>query len=144
MTKIKNYIKNGAIYHCGPIVDMNSKKVISAGPTTSIREEPYEDKVIEFFRPAFIIGKGGMGIKTLNALNEFNSAYIHFVGGAGSYYANNIRIIDFFCVEFGMPEAIWVFEVKELFGIVTMDNKKNNLHEKIRKESKKIYDNLIY
>ena len=143
ISQVKKYIRDGAIYHCGPIINTEKNMVISAGPTTSIREEPYEEKVIEFFLPSLIIGKGGMGEKTLDALNKYRSAYISFIGGAGSFYAKNMEILDVLCSDFGMPEAIWVLKVKNLFGIVTMDSKKNNLHEKIKKDSEKIYENLI-
>ena len=142
LDKIKNYVNNGAIYHCGPITDVDGKTVISAGPTTSIREEPYEYKIIEFFKPAFIIGKGGMGDLTLDALSKYSCCYLHFVGGAGSFYAEKVKIIDRFFSEFGMPESVWVLKVEELFGIVTMDSNKNDLHKKIREESKKIYTDL--
>jgi fumarate hydratase class I len=134
--KLTPYLKNGALYHCGPIVDLKENKVLSAGPTTSIREEPYEAKVMDLFGISALIGKGGMGVKTQEALVKYRGLYLHAVGGAGSFYAEKIKVLDVFKLEeFGMPEAIWVLEVKDFYTRVTMDFHGDSLHEKVAEKS---------
>jgi fumarate hydratase subunit beta len=125
------------IYHCGPIVkDMT---VVSAGPTTSIREEPYEATVIETFEVRAIIGKGGMGEKTQKALKRFGCVYLAAVGGAGALMAKRITAVKdvYKLEEFGMPEAFWQFEVEDMPLIVTMDSEGGNLYRRVGEESAK-------
>lgn len=134
--KLMPYLKGGAIYHCGPVIDLKSNAVISAGPTTSIREEPYQDKVIESFELGAVIGKGGMGEKTSAALVRNKALYLHAVGGAGSFYAQKLKVLDVLKLkEFGMPEAIWILEVKDFYTVVTMDFHGNNIHREIAEKS---------
>jgi fumarate hydratase subunit beta len=119
------------IYHCGPIV--RGGEVVSAGPTTSIREEPYEAEVIRRFKVRAIIGKGGMGEKTLKALREQGCVYLSAVGGAGALMAEHIkrvRQVHKFR-EFGAPEAFWVFEVEDMPLFVTMDSKGRSIHKDV-------------
>ena len=132
--KLKKYLDGGVIYHCGPIVRENAGKYtfVSAGPTTSIREEPYEDRVIEAFKVRGVIGKGGMGDKTLAALKTHGAAYFHAVGGAGVLIADNtVDVIDVLKLDFGIPEALWVIKVKELKLTVTMDSMGRSMHKDI-------------
>jgi fumarate hydratase class I len=123
------------IYHCGPIVKDN--KIISAGPTTSMREEPYEADVIKRFGVRAIIGKGGMGDKTLNALKEHGCVYLSAVGGAGVVMAEKIKKVrqSHKAEEFGAPEAFWVLEVEDMPLVVTMDSKGKSLHRNVEKKS---------
>ena len=144
---IRPYLKEGVIYHCGPV--MTQKKGVwtatAAGPTTSIREEPYEATVIEDYNVRAIIGKGGMGKKTSDALKTFGAVYLHAVGGAAVAIADSIKAVDdvFMLDEFGVPEAFWVMRVEGFKTVVTMDAKGKSLHEKILKRSQKIRDALI-
>jgi fumarate hydratase class I len=82
-------IKNGVIYHCGPVIlkENGVYKTMAAGPTTSIREEPYQGDVIKKFGIKAVIGKGGMGAKTLDACAKYGSVYLHAIGGAAQIYA---------------------------------------------------------
>ncbi len=137
---IRPYLKESVIYHCGPVVRKNpdgSWTFVSAGPTTSIREEPYQADVICEYNVRGIIGKGGMREKTLEGLKKCGAVYFHAVGGAGALIANRVkRVVTVFKLEeFGSPEAFWVIEVQDLPLIVTMDSHGNSLHEKILKES---------
>ncbi len=137
---IRPYLKESVIYHCGPVVRKNpdgSWTFVSAGPTTSIREEPYQADVICEYNVRGIIGKGGMREKTLNGLKKCGAVYFHAVGGAGALIADAVkRVVTVFKLEeFGSPEAFWVIEVEDLPLIVTMDSHGNSLHEKILKES---------
>ncbi|MCF6095347.1 fumarate hydratase [Microaerobacter geothermalis] len=131
---------NGAvIYHCGPVMlkDKNGKwQVKAAGPTTSIREEPYQGDVMKKFGIRAVIGKGGMGAKTLAALKEHGGVYLNAIGGAAQYYAEcitNVDGVDF--LEFGVPEAMWHLRVKNFAAIVTMDSHGNSLHADVEKSS---------
>ncbi len=127
------------IYHCGPVMlkDENGKwHVKAAGPTTSIREEPYQGEIMKKFGIRAVIGKGGMGAKTLAALKEHGGVYLNAIGGAAQYYAECIQSVegvDF--LEFGIPEAMWHLRVKDFTAVVTMDSHGNSLHEDIEKSS---------
>jgi fumarate hydratase class I len=123
------------IYHCGPVViergegDDRSFTVKAAGPTTSIREEPYQAGLIGKYGLRGVIGKGGMGAKTLDACREHGAVYLHAIGGAAQVYAECIeRVDDVYLEEFGSPEAIWVLHVRDFPAIVTMDSHGSSLH----------------
>ncbi len=130
---------NGAvIYHCGPVMlkDDEGWHVKAAGPTTSIREEPYQGEIIKKFGIRAVIGKGGMGPKTLQALQEHGGVYLNAIGGAAQYYAECIKkvnAVDF--MEFGIPEAMWHLQVDGFAAIVTMDAHGNSLHADVEKDS---------
>ncbi len=127
---------NGMIlYHCGPVMMKNGDhwRTTAAGPTTSIREEPYEADVIRRFGLRGVMGKGGMGKKTLAALKEHGAVYLHAIGGAAQFYARCLpRVHDVHLLEeLGVPEAMWVFEARDFPAIVTMDAHGNSLHEEM-------------
>jgi fumarate hydratase class I len=143
----KKMLDGTIIYHCGPVVKKENGewKFVSAGPTTSAREEPFEYDVIKNYGLRGVIGKGGMGPKTLAACKEFGAVYLHALGGAGALAAASVKkVLDVHMLEeFGVPEAFWVIEVEKFPVIVTMDSHGENLHDKIRKDSEKVYKNLI-
>ena len=124
--------KNAALFHCGPIVDKKGSKwsVVAAGPTTSIRMEPMEPAFIRNFGTRIIIGKGGMGPKTAQALKEVGGVYCVFTGGAAVLAAKAVKAVkDVAWLDLGMAEALWMLEVEE-FGplVVAIDSEGNNLH----------------
>ena len=125
----------GAIlYHCGPVMIKQGKtwRTNAAGPTTSIREEPYEADIIKRFGIRAVMGKGGMGKKTLAALQEFGAVYLHAIGGAAQFYARCLpKVLGVDLLELGTPEAMWRFEAKDFVAIVTMDSHGNSLHEDV-------------
>jgi len=128
--------KGGILYHCGPVVikdEQGNWKCVAAGPTTSIREEPYQWPVIRDFGLRGVIGKGGMGEKTLEACKQHGCAYLHAIGGAAQVLAECIkRVRNVYLLEkFGAPEAIWEFEVAHFPVIVTIDAHGNSLHKEI-------------
>jgi fumarate hydratase class I len=135
--ELKAIYRGGAIYHCGPIVRNDSGKwtIVSAGPTTSIREEVYEDRVIAAFGLRVVIGKGGMGPRTLAACRENRVVYVHAIGGAGVTTAETmVEVLDVFKKdEFGSPEAFWKVRLLNFPGIVTMDAHGKSLHEELGK-----------
>lgn len=127
---------SGAIlYHCGPIIKKSDGgyKVISAGPTTSMRVEMYEASLIKKYKIKGIMGKGGMGKSTLKALEENSCIYLHTIGGAAAFLADRIKntLGVWKLEEFGPTEAMWLFEVQEFPAIVTMDAYGNDLHREI-------------
>ncbi len=130
---------NGSIiYHCGPVMmkDDQGWHVKAAGPTTSIREEPYQGDIIKKFGIRAVIGKGGMGPKTLAALKEHGGVYLNAIGGAAQYYAETIKKVDGVdFMEFGIPEAMWHLQVEGFAAIVTMDSHGNSLHADVEKDS---------
>jgi fumarate hydratase class I len=131
-------LSGGLLYHCGPVVlkQNGSWKMTAAGPTTSIREEPYEAEVIKRFGIRAVIGKGGMGPKTLAALKDFGAVYLNAIGGAAQYYGRCIkRVKDVYLLEFGIPEAMWHLDVEDFPAIVTMDSHGNSLHADVEKAS---------
>ncbi len=131
-------LNGSALYHCGPVVlrDNGGWKMTAAGPTTSIREEPYQAEIIKRFGIRAVIGKGGMGTKTLAGLKEFGAVYLNAIGGAAQYYARCIiRVKDVHLLEYGVPEAMWHIEVKDFPAIVTMDAHGNSLHADVEKAS---------
>ncbi|MCK5737635.1 fumarate hydratase, partial [bacterium] len=140
-------IQNSVIYHCGPVVlETESGYVIkAAGPTTSIREEPYMADIIKKQGLKAIIGKGGMGKKTLAALKENGAVYLHAIGGAAQIYASCIKTVKnvYLKNEFGSPEAVWELEVENFPAIVTMDAAGNSLHEMVLTESEKNLKKLL-
>jgi fumarate hydratase subunit beta len=144
---IKPLLDGGVIYHCGPVVsglDTKDYKFVAAGPTTSIREEPYQGEVMAHFNAKGVIGKGGMGAKTLKACQEVPCVYMHAIGGAATLIAESVKQVK--CVyklEFGVPEAIWVLEVEEFPVVITMDSHGGSIHAEIEQQSKQVFDKLI-
>lgn len=145
--RIKELLKDGVLYHCGPIVgkkEDGSYYFVAAGPTTSIREEPYEAEVIEHFGLRGIIGKGGMGAKTLEAMKKFGAVYFHAVGGAASLIANAVKeVLEVHKLDLGVPEAFWVIRVEDFPVVVTMDSHGNSMHTAVEEESKKKLEALL-
>lgn len=131
-------LHGSVLYHCGPVVLKKGDHwfINAAGPTTSAREEPYQADVIGKFGLRGVIGKGGMGARTLAALKEHGAVYFNAIGGAAQYYAKcvtRVEGVDF--LEFGIPEAMWHISVKAFPAIVTMDSHGNSLHADVEKAS---------
>lgn len=132
-------LKNQIIYHCGPvIIEKNGKyTVTAAGPTTSIREEPYQWEVMRDYGIVGVIGKGGMGPKTLQGCKDYGCVYFHAIGGAAQVLAEKIISIDnVYWKDLGSPEAIWEMTVEDFPVVVTMDSHGNSLHSKVDADSK--------
>lgn len=144
---LRPLLKGGAIYHCGPVMKREGAgwKALAAGPTTSIRLEPYEARVIQQYRVRVIIGKGGMGPATLAACRRFGAVYVQVVGGAAPLIAEAIVKISGVhrLKAFGAAEALWEFEVAGLTGVVTMDASGRSLHEELLRETRGNRDRLI-
>ena len=133
-------IRGAVLYHCGPVIIQRDGKyvVTAAGPTTSIREEPYMAAVIEKYGIRAIIGKGGMGSSTAEACRRFGCVYLHAVGGAAQVLASCVKEVPSVSMleEFGAPEAIWQFNVVDFPAVVTMDATGASLHEQVKAHSK--------
>jgi fumarate hydratase class I len=129
-------LRGAALYHCGPVMlkDGGEWRVKAAGPTTSSREEPYQADVIRRYGVRAVIGKGGMGAKTLAALKECGAVYLNGIGGAAQYYARTVeQVLGVHLMEFGIPEAMWHIRVKNFAAIVTMDALGNSLHADVER-----------
>jgi fumarate hydratase class I len=126
----------GVIYHCGPVIikdEQGNWKCVAAGPTTSIREEPYQWQIIRDFGLRGVIGKGGMGERTVEACKQHGCVYLHAVGGAAQVLAECIKRVPnvYFMDKFGAPEAIWEFQVVAFPAVVTIDAHGNSLHKEV-------------
>jgi fumarate hydratase class I len=131
-------LRGSVLYHCGPVVVKEGEgwRVTAAGPTTSIREEPYQGEIIKRYGVRAVIGKGGMGARTLAALREHGAVYLNAIGGAAQFYARSIKAVDgVSLLEFGTPEALWHLQVEGFPAIVTMDAHGNSLHKDIEQTS---------
>ena len=141
-------LKNQIIYHCGPVVIEKGKgdyEVKAAGPTTSIREEPYQWEVMRDHGIVGVIGKGGMGKKTLDGCSKYGCVYFHAIGGAAQVLAQQIKSVDnvYLKEKFGSPEAIWELTVEDFPVVVTMDSHGGSLHEKVEADSKKALGEIL-
>jgi fumarate hydratase class I len=138
-------LQGAVLYHCGPVVAREGEgwRVTAAGPTTSIREEPYQADIIARYGVRVVIGKGGMGAKTLAGLKESGAVYLNAVGGAAQFYARCIeRVAGVSLMEFGTPEAMWHLQVRDFPAIVTMDAHGNSLHAQVEEASGAVLDGL--
>jgi fumarate hydratase class I len=133
-------LQGAVLYHCGPVMLKQGEGWVTkaAGPTTSIREEPYQADVIKRYGVRAVIGKGGMGARTLAAMKEVGAVYLNGIGGAAQYYARSIeKVIGVYLTEFGIPESMWHLRVNNFAAIVTMDAHGNSLHADVERETGK-------
>ena len=138
--EVAPYLEGSVIYHCGPVVEGTPEtgwRFVAAGPTTSIREEPYQADVICDYGVRGVIGKGGMGPKTLDGLSRCGAVYFHAIGGAAQVLARAIPEVEqvFMLEEFGVPEALWVIRVERFPVVVSMDSHGGSLHTEVEAAS---------
>ncbi|MGC4049403.1 MAG: FumA C-terminus/TtdB family hydratase beta subunit [Paludibaculum sp.] len=137
---------NGAVlYHCGPVMLKQGEEwfVKAAGPTTSSREEPYQADVLRNYGVKAVIGKGGMGKKTLAGLKECGAVYLHGVGGAAQFYARTVKkVLGVHLFDFGVPEAMWHLKVEDFMAIVTMDAHGNSLHAEVEQATGDVLETM--
>ena len=139
--------RNGALYHCGPVVvrEVGQRKtkdawrVVAAGPTTSVRENPYEPDFIAKTGVRIVIGKGGMDAKTLAAMRKHGCVYVQAVGGGGAIYADAVKKVAGVSLlgEFGAAEAVWHLDVVDFCGVVAMDAHGRSLFDEVRSLSER-------
>jgi fumarate hydratase class I len=131
-------LRGSILYHCGPVMLKQGDEwvVKAAGPTTSSREEPYQATIIEKYGVRAVIGKGGMGAKTLAALQNSGAVYLNAIGGAAQFYARTVsKVLGVHLIDFGIPEAMWHLRVDNFAAIVTMDAQGNSLHANVEQET---------
>ena len=132
--------RDGALFHCGPVVvrSGDSWRVVAAGPTTSVRENPYEPKFIRESGVRLIIGKGGMDGNTLAACGKCGCAYLQAVGGAAALTAACVKRVTgvHFLDEWGAAEACWEFEMADFPCVVAMDAHGKSMFAAVAKASK--------
>jgi fumarate hydratase subunit beta len=146
--EVAPYLAGSVIYHCGPVVRKapdGSFAFVAAGPTTSEREEPYQADIIGRYGVRGVIGKGGMFDKTRKGLVQHGAVYLHAVGGTAQSLAQAVVRVErvFKLEEFGVPEAMWVIEVKDFPTVVTMDAHGGSLHESIAQASRAVLQKLL-
>jgi fumarate hydratase class I len=146
--EVKKHLNQGVLYHCGPVVSGIEKrqyKFVAAGPTTSAREEPYQALVMQHFNIKGVIGKGGMGAKTLQGCIDTPGVYFHAVGGAATFLAQTVqKVLGVYKLEeFGVPESMWVIEVKNFPVVVTMDSHGQSKHSLLEESSQKALEDLL-
>jgi fumarate hydratase subunit beta len=141
-------LTNQIIYHCGPVILQDKKsgkyQVTAAGPTTSIREEPYQADVMKDYGIVGVIGKGGMGPKTLKGCKDYGCVYFHAIGGAAQVLAEKIDSVDaVHWLDLGSPEAIWELSVTDFPVVVTMDAHGNSLHADVQMHSEEAMKKIL-
>jgi fumarate hydratase subunit beta len=146
--EVAPFLQGSIIYHCGPVVRKNpdgSYAFVAAGPTTSAREEPYQAEVLERYGVRGVIGKGGMFDKTREGLQKCGAVYLHAVGGTAQSLARAVVRVErvFKLEEFGVPEAMWVIDVKDFPTVVTMDSHGGSLHETVAQSSRAVLNKLL-
>jgi fumarate hydratase class I len=146
--EVAPYLENTVIYHCGPVVGETPDggwEFVAAGPTTSIREEPYQADVICEYGLRGVIGKGGMGARTLEGLGRCGAVYLHAIGGAAQVLASAIPRVEkvFMLEEFGVPEALWVIHVERFPVVVSMDSHGQSLHDEVESVSRAKLQELL-
>ena len=147
--EVRSILEGGVIYHCGPVVrkdDAGNYSFVAAGPTTSIREEPYQAPIIKKYGVRAVIGKGGMREKTIEGLKEYGAVYLHAIGGMGTLLAESVKKVRtvYKLEEFGVPEAMWVIEVEGFPAVVTMDSTGKSIHAEILEKSSAAAQKLIH
>ncbi len=144
---LHDVLNGSVIYHCGPVVKQARGKyeIVAAGPTTSIREEPYQGEVIALYKVRGVIGKGGMGPRTVQALQKYGAVYFSATGGLAAVLADAVKSVEnvYMLEEFGVPEAMWVLNVEDLPVVVTMDSHGRSLHKGILEQSRAVFEKLI-
>ncbi|OGV53094.1 MAG: fumarate hydrolyase [Lentisphaerae bacterium GWF2_52_8] len=145
--EMRGLLEGTFIFHCGPVVKRTAEawRFVASGPTTSIREEPYQADVIAHYGLRGVIGKGGMGEKTSSALKQYGAVYLHAIGGAAALLAKTVvSVRSVYCLEeFGMPEALWVIDVRNFPALVTMDSHGASLHREVLAKSSARASELI-
>jgi fumarate hydratase class I len=146
--EVAPFLDGTVIYHCGPVVRHNpdgTYDFVAAGPTTSIREEPYQADVIERYGLRGVIGKGGMGAKTLEGCGRSGAVYLHAIGGAAQVLARCVKRVErvFMLEEFGVPEAMWVIHVEQFPVVVTMDSHGGSLHDTVERNTQTALARLL-
>jgi fumarate hydratase class I len=145
---LKRDLANGVIYHCGPVVKQlpdGRWAFVAAGPTTSIREEPYQADVIGHFGLRAVVGKGGMAARTLAGCQQYGCVYLHAIGGAATLIADTVKkvLTVYKKDEFGVPEAFWVIQVQDFPAVVTMDSHGQSLHAEVKARSQEKLAQLL-
>jgi len=144
---LREVLNGSVVYHCGPVVRKVKGKYefVAAGPTTSIREEQYEGEVIAQYGVRGIIGKGGMGPRTSEALQKYGAVYFSATGGLAAVLADAVKEVEnvYMLEEFGVPEAMWVLNVEDFPVMVSMDSHGKSIHDEVLNKSRAAFEKLI-
>jgi tartrate/fumarate subfamily iron-sulfur-dependent hydro-lyase beta chain len=124
------------VFHCGPLArrDGDTWTITGLGPTTSARMESSTPAIMARYRTPFLIGKGGMGPATREAIVDHGAAYLAAVGGTGALGARAVEKVlgVYWLEEVGMPDAVWILGVRD-YGplVVTIDSTGRDLHDEV-------------
>ena len=139
--------RDGALFHCGPVMVRKAGewKVVAAGPTTSVSENPYEPDFIRASGVRLVIGKGGMDSATLAACGKYGCVYLQAVGGAAALTAACVRRVPgvHFLEEWGAAEACWEFEMEDFPCVVAMDSHGTSLFRAVAEASDLAFRSLV-
>jgi L(+)-tartrate dehydratase beta subunit len=137
-------LKGHAVIHTAPNVrkveasaqDPAGYAPLCIGTTTSIRMERFTRLLMEREGVRIIIGKGGMGPQTTQALRDLGGAYLAVVGGAAALETTWIEAIEDVDLDDLHPESLWKFRIRN-FGplLVTMDSHGNSLHAQVQADA---------
>ena len=131
--------RDGALFHCGPVMVRRGGewKAVAVGPTTSVRENPYEPGFMRSSGVRLLIGKGGMDDATLAACGECGCVYLQAVGGAAALSAACVKRVAgvHFLDEWGAAEACWALEMENFPCVVAMDSHGESLFRNVARAS---------
>jgi fumarate hydratase subunit beta len=121
-------IKGAVIYYVGPTPERPGRVIGAAGPTTSMRLNPYTPRLMAQGLKA-TIGKGGRSNEVKEALKKYRGVYFIAVGGTGALLSKRIKKAEVVAYEDLGTEAIRCLEVENFPVIVANDMHGNDLLE---------------
>lgn len=121
-------LRGQVIYYVGPTPPRPGAVIGSAGPTTSMRLDPYTVPMLELGVKG-IIGKGGRGPAIRAAIQEYHAVYCIAVGGTGALLNRHIKSAQVVAFEDLGTEAIRRLEVEGFPAIVVNDCRGGDLLE---------------
>ena len=129
-------LEGHAVVHTAPNVrkvdprpgNSSGYEPLCVGTTTSMRMERFTAPLLEM-GVRLIIGKGGLGPGSLEAMGRLGGAYLAVIGGTAALETTWIEAIEEVDMDDLHPESLWKFRIKG-FGplLVTMDSQGGSLH----------------
>ena len=129
---IADYLKNHPVYYAGPAKTPPGKPSGSFGPTTAGRMDSYVDILQSLGGSLIMIAKGNRSTQVTDACKKYGGFYLGSIGGPAALLAEeNIKKVE--CIDYpelGM-EAVWKIEVVDFPAFILVDDKGNDLYQKI-------------
>jgi L(+)-tartrate dehydratase beta subunit len=119
-------------------------RIVSLGPTTSMRVERYTPALIEELGVRAVVGKGGMGPATAAAMSRSPAVYLALVGGTSALLSGQVEAIEARWWPDLLGESLWKIRVHE-FGpaIVAIDPTGRNLFAEVQGAARGRLDGLL-